>query len=196
MVQSIESFHIELSSHRASGAGNLKLGKRANSSSGPFITSPKPSSTSSRSPNFLSITSGLSPVLPSSKFATNCKSPLFVLQLAYREFPCPLPGLLWIRAPPKLLPWGLPLPWLLKSVVVVFVVAVPLRFSVNLNPSDSRLALLGDCAVAEEPSKSRPLSDDSELSGRWWPWRATLQRRITKWRRNAPSTKPIKNIKM
>lgn len=59
-------------------------------------------------------------------------------------------------------------------------VAVPLRFSVNLNPSDSRLALLGDCGVAEEPSKSRPFSDDSELSGRWWPWRLRLRRRVTK----------------
>lgn len=50
------------------------------------------------------------------------------------------------------------------------VVVVPLRFSVNGNPSESRLALLGDWGVAEEPSKSRPFSDDSEWSGRWWPW--------------------------
>lgn len=197
----IPPFHIELSSHGASGAADLNMGKLASSSSSPFIPSPipslSPSSTSSPSPDSLA----LSPVLPSSMSAAkiseaNFSPLLLVLQLVYKAFPLPLLGLQWIKLPLKLLPWWLPLPWLLRRVVVVFVVADPFRFSVSRNPSDSKLALLGDCGVAEEPSKSRPFSDDRELSGRWWPWRPLLRRRVMKYKRNAPNTAPPQKKKM
>lgn len=110
----ISAPHIELSSHLANGAGDLNMGKLANSSSSPFIPSPtpspSPSSTSSPTPDSLSSPSDLplslsiSPVLPSSMSAANISeanfSPLLlVLQLEYREFPWPLLGLLWIRVP-------------------------------------------------------------------------------------------------
>ena len=76
------------------------------------------------------------------------------------------------------------------------VVAVPFRFSVSRNPSDNKLALLGDCGVAEEPSKSCPFPDDSELSGSWWPWRPMLRRRVKKYRTNIPNATPAQKKRM